>query len=444
MSYPSAPMDHIPAPRGDGRAGPRPAIIDAGRHAGRIQVLSFLAVVLAALVAGLAVFIERGDAPVEQSSRLSIITLPEGPAAAPGLRVQLALPGVGAGAPASVASLAATGDRDPAGAGGDSGVAVTAARYARHLAAGLRTASDAAVVAPQTADAVQVALAVVTTPEVIFRIPGDDEDEVLSDTALAVRLGLGSQEALPPFFSYEIERGDTLEKIARRFGIAPESIIFNNFAIGDGSLLAPGGSLTIPTRDGVVYNVRLGDTLFALVENFAADLDATLAFPGNALSSPSQIVEGSTILLVGGAASVAAGVTSFSNEPVSAIPDFRWPIGGVLTDFFGSPRGNHLGYHTGVDFSAPTGTFVGAAAHGVVIQAGWEGSFGLLVTVDHGGGVLTRYAHLDHIDVWLGETVAPGDLIGFVGNTGLSTGPHLHFEIIMGGTFVDPLIWLNS
>ena len=116
----------------------------------------------------------------------------------------------------------------------------------------------------------------------------------------------------------------------------------------------------------------------------------------------------------------------------------------MLTDFFGSARGNQLGFHTGVDFSAPTGTFVGAAAHGVVIQAGWEGSFGYLVTVDHGGGVLTRYAHLSHIDVFLGETVTPGDLIGFVGNTGLSSGPHLHFEIIMGGTFVDPLIWLNS
>ena len=303
MSYPSTPVDWIPpAPpaRGDGRSGRRPAIIDAGRHAGRIQVLSFLAVVLAALVAGLAVFIERGDPPVEQPQRLTIITLAEGPAAEPGLRVQLALPGVGVGAPASVASLAATGQASPETPGGDSGVALTAARYARHLAAGLRSAADAAVVAPQTADAVQVALAIATAPQIIYRIPGDAEDEVLSETALAVRLGLGSQESLPPFFSYEIERGDTLAKIARRFGISPESIIFNNFAIGDGSLLAPGGSLTIPTRDGLVYNVRLGDTLYALIENFAADLDATLDFPGNNLSSPSQIVEGSTILLVGG------------------------------------------------------------------------------------------------------------------------------------------------
>ena len=427
-------------------AVPRPAIIDAGHYAGRIQFLSLVAIMLAALVAGLAVLIERGDAPAAPAPTASaFIILPDGPAAETGLRVQVALPGLGAGAPGSVASMAVAQGSEAETANGGARVALTAARYARHLAADLGPAAEAAVIAPETADAVQVAVAIATEPALLFRLPAAGEEvEALSDTALAVRLGLGAQEDLPPFFTYEVERGDSLEKIARRFGISAQSIIFNNFAIGDGSLLAPGAALTIPTRDGVVYNVRLGDTLYAVVDNFAADLDATLAFPGNNLSSPSQIVEGATILLVGGSASVAAGVGGFSDEPVSAIPDFRWPVGGVLTDFFGSPRGNHLGFHTGVDFSAPTGTFVGAAAAGVVTQAGWEGTFGLLVTVDHGGGVLTRYGHLDHIDVWVGETVAPGDLIGFVGNTGLSTGPHLHFEIIMGGTFVDPLIWLNS
>ena len=91
-----------------------------------------------------------------------------------------------------------------------------------------------------------------------------------------------------------------------------------------------------------------------------------------------------------------------------------------------------------------TGTFIGAAAACQVIQAGGDGSFGLSVLVDHGGGVLTRYAHQSHIDVFLGEWVEPGDLIGFVGSTGYSRGPHLHFEIIIGGAPQDPLVWLNS
>ena len=79
-----------------------------------------------------------------------------------------------------------------------------------------------------------------------------------------------------------------------------------------------------------------------------------------------------------------------------------------------------------------------------MIQAGWDGSYGLAVLVDHGGGVVSRYAHLSHIDVFLGEFVEAHDLIGFVGSTGLASGPHLHFEIIQGGVPVNPLVLLNS
>ena len=450
----SSPLRSGPLPSGEGGAdaagrsprSPRP-LIDAGLDSRRAQQLWLAALALAALIAGLAVLLRDGGGSADPS-RSPFITLPEGAPVEAGLRVQVALPGVGAGAPGSVASLGVSlGEGQQAGAlqsAGDARVALTASRYARHLAADLVTATRATVIAPETADAVQVALAIASSPQLLFvAVAGDDE--VLSESALAARLGLGAGEALPSYFSYEIQRGDTLEKIARRFGIASESVLFNNFELGDGSLLTPGGSLTIPTRDGLVYNVRLGDTLFAIVENFAADMEATLAFEGNNLSSANELIGGTTILLVGGSASAAAGgVAGFASGPVFAIPDFQWPLGGVLSDFFGAARSNMLGFHTGIDVSAPTGTFVGAAAPGIVVQAGWEGSFGNLVTVDHGGGVLTRYAHMDHINVFLGEAVDPGDLIGFVGNTGLSFGAHLHFEIVMGGTFVNPLVWLNS
>ena len=423
--------------------------IEAGLDSRRAQQLSLAVLALAALVAGLAVLLRDGGSSTEVTIE-GLLTSSQGNAVDADLRVQVALPGVGAGAPGSVSSLGASlnvsGGGEPGAVGADASgnarVALTASRYARHLAADLVTATRATVITPETADAVQVALAIASSPQLFFRTEGGDE--VLSASALAARLGLGVGEALPAFFSYDIQRGDTLDSIATRFGIERETILVNNFEISNGAFLQVGTELVIPPRDGLVYNVRLNDTLFAIIENFAADLDATLEFEGNNLTSANDLIEGSTILLVGGSASAAAGQFGLGSGPVFAIPDFQWPLGGVLTTFYGTPSGNRYGFHTGIDVSAPTGTFIGAAAPGTVVQAGFDGSFGNLVTVDHGGGVVTRYAHLDHINVFLGEVVDPGSLIGFVGSTGFSTGPHLHFEIIMGGTFVNPLVWLNS
>lgn len=397
-----------------------------------VHQLSIAAIVVAALIAGIAVLFRSGPSDA----------IPVSAPSPTALAVEIALPGVGAGAPDTLAELRADGGPgtllvDPS----ESAVAVTARRYATHLIADIVEAPRFTIAPLATTDAVQVAVTIANNPQLIRRAVVDD-DEVLSESVLIARLGLEPGSALPPFFAYEIQRGDSVEKLARRFGITTESILFNNFEIGDPDFLEPGAQLTIPTQDGVVYTVRLGDTLFAIAENYASDVEDILAFEGNQLSSPDQLVEGATILLVGGSASIVFGFGS--GGAVTAIPSFRWPLGGILTDFYGTPRGNRRGFHAGIDLSAPTGTFVGSSAPGIVVQAGWDGAYGNSVLVDHGGGVLTRYAHMSHIDVFLGEAVEPGSLIGFVGSSGYSTGPHLHFEIIMGGVPQDPLVWLNS
>ena len=398
-----------------------------------LHALPLAAVALAALVAIIAVLLtSQTEAPP------------------PSIAVRVALPGVATAAPATLALLHEPPTGTPSGLlttplRSTTREVVTARRYAAHLTAEFVTVGQSVAVALRTPEQVQAALATAATPQLIRAADPADDGAVISDSVLAARLGLEPGAPLPPFFPYEVRRGDTVDKIAHRFAINPETILFNNWEIRDGDRLEVGATLTIPPRDGVVYTVRLGDTLFDIALNYAADVEAVLAFPGNQLTSANQLVEGETILLPGGSASLpSGGVGGIATGPVFAIPDFAWPLGGILCDFFGTPRGNLAGFHTGVDICAATGTFIGSTAPGIVILAGWDGSFGLSVLVDHGGGVVSRYAHMSQIDVFLGQSVDAGTLLGFVGSTGLASGSHLHFEILMAGTPVEPLVWLNS
>jgi murein DD-endopeptidase MepM/ murein hydrolase activator NlpD len=103
-----------------------------------------------------------------------------------------------------------------------------------------------------------------------------------------------------------------------------------------------------------------------------------------------------------------------------------------------------LALHTGIDFRAEPGDLVRAVAAGKVTQAGYQGGYGLMVEIDHGNGLVTRYAHLSAIDVAEGATVPAGGIIGRTGTTGRSTGPHLHYEVRQNGEPVDPLRFLKA
>jgi len=134
------------------------------------------------------------------------------------------------------------------------------------------------------------------------------------------------------------------------------------------------------------------------------------------------------------AARSAPGAGDFAGGPVSGM-GLIWPIHGPVTSEFGPRWG---GFHPGIDIAPPFGTPIHAAKAGVVILAGPTGGYGNFVLIDHGGGLVTGYGHQSRLAVSEGQTVSQGQVIGYEGSTGASTGPHLHFEVRINGTVQNP------
>ena len=214
------------------------------------------------------------------------------------------------------------------------------------------------------------------------------------------------------------------------------------------------------SSETVYYVVRAGDTLTALGWKFGVKL-VTLKYlndvdnidaikPGVRLKIPPRGYEVPASQLAKKEAEKKAKLAAANRSTVSRSSTSRQTYNGdyeggggvgliVPLNHNGITRGLSRG-HTGVDYRANVGTPIYAAASGVVIQTstGWSGGYGNEIVLSHGGGVATRYAHLNRIAVSSGQTVSQGQVIGYSGNTGRSTGPHLHFEKMINGRFVNP------
>jgi murein DD-endopeptidase MepM/ murein hydrolase activator NlpD len=164
------------------------------------------------------------------------------------------------------------------------------------------------------------------------------------------------------------------------------------------------------------------------------------------LSAEERAEAGEMDALQAQSASLAAQIRAAQQGPTSSPGDttpshagFIWPVSGPVTSSFGWRWGR---MHEGIDIGVSSGTPIHAAAGGTVIYCGWMEGYGNLVVVDHGGGLATAYAHQSAIAVTCGQGVAQGQVVGYVGSTGHSTGPHLHFEVRVNGGAVDPLGYL--
>jgi len=144
-------------------------------------------------------------------------------------------------------------------------------------------------------------------------------------------------------------------------------------------------------------------------------------------------------------ATISALYHNYPKQWQTHIRPSLWPVEGRLMSAFGGrtdPFSGEGAIHTGVDLEAPMGTPVRVAGDGVVVRADWEGGYGRLIIVDHGNGVQTYYGHLSRFDVLPGQEVRRGDVIGRSGASGRVTSPHLHYEVRMGGTPVNPYPYL--
>jgi len=171
-------------------------------------------------------------------------------------------------------------------------------------------------------------------------------------------------------------------------------------------------------------------------------LSSTRATREEFLHEVEGLLEQSAALAAKIQAAQTAAASSSSSTPMTAAPSaagFVWPVHGVLTSVFGWRWGR---MHEGIDIAVGSGTAVVASAGGTVIVAGWMGGYGNLVVVDHGYGIATAYGHNTSLAVGVGQTVGQGQVIAYSGNTGNSTGPHVHFEVRVNGGAVDPLGYL--
>ncbi|MBX3012025.1 MAG: peptidoglycan DD-metalloendopeptidase family protein [Caldilineaceae bacterium] len=245
--------------------------------------------------------------------------------------------------------------------------------------------------------------------------------------------------------TYIVQAGDTILGIAAKYGLQPETIIWANPEIERSpDRISIGDQVKILPINGVLHVVKSGDTISSLATRYKVETTAITGYKGNNLNGDAAaLVVGGEIIVPGGQKPTAAQqvVTTYTAAvPASAARGsgaFLWPTSGSITQKYWSG-------HAAIDIGSWMGAPVKASDGGYVVQAGggWNSGYGNHVVIDHGNGYRTLYAHMTSVFVSPGENVTKGQQIGTVGNTGNSTGPHLHFEVLYQGVRRNPYSYL--
>lgn len=245
--------------------------------------------------------------------------------------------------------------------------------------------------------------------------------------------------------TYTVEKGDTLSIIAKKFDISVETIKWaNNLTTDD---LSIGDTLKILPVSGIAHKVSSGDTVYTIAKKYDANAQAIADFPFNDFANPEtfSLVAGQILIVPDG---IKPSEQPFIKRQVYLVSGpvsvsslgFTWPLQGVISQFA-------AWYHMALDITSPLGTPIVAAQSGTVVKAlagAWDGGYGTNIEIDGGNGYQSLYSHLSGLNVSVGnEVVAGKTVIGWVGLTGRTTGPHVHFEIRKNGLLVNPLPYLQ-
>lgn len=290
-------------------------------------------------------------------------------------------------------------------------------------------------------------------PKPLFQAGGSNADGI--DRTANLHTTLPNTNAREQVIQYTVEAGDSIFSIAEKFDLRPETILWGNrYTLGDDPhFILPGQTLNILPVDGVYHQWSVGEGLNGVAAYYDVTPEDIINWPGNNLDEEEigdlafPNIPAETMLVIPGgigtytdwrtpritrdepatAQHLGPGACTGSYDGVTGTLNFIWPTTErYLSGFDYSPETNHYG----IDIAGNLGNDIYAADTGVVVYAGWNDyGYGEMVVIDHGFGWQTLYAHLNQVDVTCGEEVLKGEVIGLMGSTGISTGPHLHFEM---------------
>ncbi|MGI6092225.1 MAG: peptidoglycan DD-metalloendopeptidase family protein [Veillonellaceae bacterium] len=278
------------------------------------------------------------------------------------------------------------------------------------------------------------AVAITPLPQQSRPLEAQNVQSASEDSSVEAEKPEKAESAATAIKTHTVSEGETLEVIAAKYNIDVDTIRGAN-PDTDENCLQIGERLTILPQKGIIYTTDMGDTLWSIANAYGVEVAKIIT----ANSKDSEDLSIGEKLFIPGAKPQPKAETVVARADYqvsrSAPARFLWPASGSLTSSFGSRWGR---LHAGIDIANDIGTSVRAAMAGRVVSAGWLSGYGYTMVIEHSHGYETLYGHLSEFAVGPGQYVRAGQTVAYMGNTGYSTGPHLHFEVRKNGRLINP------